>query len=69
MNDKNLSTVSGISPVGLISFNGTADWLRPVGGIQGYLASAEDASRHWAQINDSSRVNSKWLQQDSKKII
>ena len=69
MSDKNLSKVSGISPVGLISFNGTADWLRPVSGVKGYLASAEDASRHWAQINDSSQVYSKWFRKNSKELI
>ena len=53
MNDKYLSTTSGISPVGLISFNGEEDWVRPVNGIKGYLASVADISSHWARVNDS----------------
>ncbi len=55
MNDKYLSTTSGVSPVGLISFNGEEDWVRPVNGIKGYLASVADISSHWARINDSTR--------------
>ena len=55
MNDKYLSTTSGVSPVGLISFNGEEDWVRPVNGIKGYLASVADISSYWARINDSTR--------------
>ncbi len=55
MNDKYLSTISGVSPVGLISFNGEEDWVRPVNGIKGYLASVADISSHWARVNDSTR--------------
>ena len=55
MNDKYLSTTSGVSPVGLISFNGEEDWVRPVNGIKGYLASVADISSHWARVNDSTR--------------
>ena len=55
MNDKYLSTTSGVSPVGLISFNGEEDWVRPVNGIKGYLASVADISSHWARVNNSTR--------------
>jgi len=55
MNDKYLSTTSGVSPVGLISFNGEEDWVRPVSGIKGYLASVADISSHWARVNNSTR--------------
>ena len=30
-------------------------WVRPVNGIEGYLASVADISRHWARVNDSTR--------------
>ena len=53
MNEKYLSTTSGGSPVGLISFNGEEDWVRPVNGIKGYLASVADISSHWARVNNS----------------
>ena len=53
MNESNLSTISDISPVGVISFNGNEDWVRPIGGIDGYLASTIKTSRYWAQVNHS----------------
>ena len=55
MNDKYHSTTSGVKPVGLISFNGKEDWVRPVNGIKGYLASVAETSSHWARINNSTR--------------
>ena len=55
MNDEYLSTTSGGSPVGLISFNGEEDWVRPVNGINGYLASVADISSHWARENSSTQ--------------
>ena len=55
MNDEYLSTTSGGSPVGLISFNGEEDWVRPVNGIDGYLASVADISSHWARENSSTQ--------------
>ena len=53
MNDKYHSTTSGVKPVGLISFNGKEDWVRPVNGIKGYLSSVAETSSHWARVNDS----------------
>ena len=32
MNGNNLSIISDISPLGLISHNGNVDWVRPIGG-------------------------------------
>ena len=55
MNDEYLATTSGGSPVGLISFNGEEDWVRPVNGINGYLASVADISSHWARENSSTQ--------------
>ena len=55
MNDRYLSTTSGISPVGIISFNGKEDWVRPVNGIEGYLASVSDTSSYWAEVNSSTQ--------------
>ena len=50
---KHLSKKSGVSPVGLISFNGSEDWERPLSVIEGYLASVVDASDYWSEINNS----------------
>ena len=50
---KHLSKKSGVSPVGLISFNGSEDRERPLSGIEGYLASVVDASDYWSEINNS----------------
>ncbi len=55
MNDEYLSTTSRGSPVGLISFNGLEDWVRPSNGINGYLASVADISSHWARVNSSTQ--------------
>lgn len=65
MSDRNLLTRQAISPVGLISFNGDQDWVRPVSGIEGYLASTFDTSHYWAQVNNSSRTKIKQFKQSS----
>ena len=65
MSDSNLLTRRDVSPVGLISFNGDEDWVRPVSGIEGYLASTFDTSQYWAQVNNSSRTKLKKFEQSS----
>ncbi len=65
MSDRNLLTRQDVSPVGLISFNGDQDWVRPVSGIEGYLASTFDTSHYWAQVNNSSRTQLKQFEQSS----
>jgi polyhydroxybutyrate depolymerase len=65
MSDQNLLTREAVFPVGLISFNGDQDWVRPVSGIEGYLASTFDTSLYWAQVNNSSRTQLKQFEQSS----
>ena len=55
-NEKYSSTNSEITPVGLISFNGSEDWVRPVEGIQGYLASTAKTSNFWSVANNSEDI-------------
>ena len=66
---KYLSEKSGISPVGLISFNGSEDWERPLSGIEGYLASVVDASDYWSEINDSDANKLETLNQSSGRRV
>ena len=55
-NEKYSSTNPKITPVGLISFNGREDWVRPVEGIQGYLASTAKTSNFWSVANNSEDI-------------
>ena len=64
MSEKNLS-MSLENEVGVISFNGTNDWVRPLRGIEGYLASTVDTSNYWAQVNNSSRTQFEQFDQES----
>ena len=64
MSVKNLS-MSLENEVGVISFNGTNDWVRPLRGIEGYLASTVDTSNYWAQVNNSSRTQFEQFDQES----
>ncbi len=67
--EKYLSTNSGISPVGIISFNGSEDWERPLSGIEGYLASVIDASDYWSKINSSDASQHENLKQISGRHV
>jgi hypothetical protein len=49
----------------MISFNGDEDWVRPVNGIEGYLASTFDTSQYWAQVNNSPRTKLEKFEQSS----
>lgn len=69
MSEGNLLTRRAVSPVGLISFNGDQDWVRPVSGIEGYLASTFVTSQYWAQVNNSSRTQLKQYEQSSGSHI
>ena len=42
---------SEINPVAIASFNGSEDLIRPIGGINGYLASVHDSTKYWAKAN------------------
>ena len=66
---KHLSTTSGVSPVGLISFNGTDDWERPLSGIPGYLASVVDLSEYWSAINHSEHHRLETFNQGSRRPV
>ena len=69
MNDRNLLKSRAVSADGLISFNEDQDWIRPVGGIKGYLASTFDTSQYWAQVNNSPRTELKHFDQGSENRI
>ena len=69
MNSRNLKFTSEISPVGVISFNGKDDLVRPASGIEGYLASVVDTSRHWAEVNHSNQTKIKRYKQASGNFI
>jgi polyhydroxybutyrate depolymerase len=69
MSDRNLLTRQAVSPVGLISFNGDQDSVRPVSGIEGYLASTFDTSHYWAQVNNSFRTQLKQFEQSSGNYV
>ena len=64
-----LSTHSEVYPVGLISFNGSEDWIRPVAGIEGYLASVAEVSSYWSKINDSDESESQIFKQRSGEDV
>lgn len=69
MNSRNLKFISKISPVGVISFNGNDDLVRPTSGIEGYLASAADTSRYWAEVNHSKQTKVKRYEQTSDNFV
>ena len=68
MSEKNLSMSLG-NEVGVISFNGTNDWIRPLGGFEGYLASTVETSNYWAQVNNSSQTRYEQFSQESGNLI
>ena len=68
MSETNLS-MSLDNEVGVISFNGTNDWVRPIRGIEGYLASTVDTSNYWAQVNNSFQSQFEQFDQQSGNLI
>ena len=68
MSETNLS-MSLDNEVGVISFNGTNDWVRPLRGYEGYLASTVDTSRYWAQVNNSPQTHFEQFDQDFGNLI
>lgn len=68
MSERNLS-MSLDDEVGVISFNGTNDWVRPLRGYEGYLASTVDTSKYWAQVNNSPRTRFEQFDQESGNLI
>lgn len=69
MSSRNLKFTSKISPVGVISFNGNNDLVRPASGIKGYLASVTDTSRYWAEVNNSNKTKVKRYKQTSGDFV
>jgi len=68
MNEKNISK-SLDNPVGVISFNGTNDWVRPIQGVEGHLASTLETSNYWAQVNNSTQSQTEQFIQDSGNLV
>ena len=68
MNERNISRTLD-NEVGVVSFNGTNDWMRPLRGIEGYLAPTVDTSNYWAQNNNSSLVQSDQFVQESGYLV
>ena len=68
-NVENLARELPSDPVGLISFNGTDDWIRPIDGVPGYLASANEASDYWANINNSTQIQINQFEQASTNLV
>ena len=68
MSETNLS-MSLDNEVGVISFNGTNDWVRPLRGIEGYLASTVDTSNYWAQVNNSFQAQFEQFVQESGYLV
>ena len=69
VNVENLDHETATNPVGLISFNGTDDWIRPIDGVSGYLASANEASNYWANINNSPQNQINQFEQASTNFV
>ena len=57
------------NPVGVISFNGTNDWVRPIQGVEGHLASTLETSNYWAQVNNSTQSQTEQFIQDSGNLV
>ena len=54
MADVNLLPCNPSHPTTVLIFNGTADYIRPYAGINGYLQAVDDATAFWVQHNNIS---------------